>query len=43
MNKYADDTTLFCDDTGTPADENILILELCKINSTPGSLQINYF
>ena len=29
---HADDTTLFCDITGTPADENLLILVLCKIN-----------
>ena len=29
---YADDSTLFCDITGTPADEHLLNLELCKIN-----------
>ena len=32
MIMYADDTTLFCDITGTPADEIFLKLELCKIN-----------
>ena len=32
MIMYADDTTLFCDITRTPADEHLLNLELCKIN-----------
>ena len=29
---YADDTTLFCNISGTPADEHLLNLKLCKIN-----------
>ena len=28
---YADDTTLFCDINGNPADEHVLNTELCKI------------
>ena len=32
MIMYADDTTLFCDITGTPAHEHLLNLELCKIS-----------
>ena len=28
---YADDTTLFCDSNGNPADEHVLNTELCKI------------
>ena len=32
MIMYADDSTLFCDITGTPADEHWLNLELCKIS-----------
>ena len=32
MIMYADDTTLFCNITETPAAEHLLNLELCKIN-----------
>ena len=31
MIMYADDTTLFCDINGNPADEHLLNMELCKI------------
>ena len=31
MIMYADDTTLFCDINGNPADEHVLNMELCKI------------
>ena len=31
MIMYADDTTLFCDINGNPADEHVLNTELCKI------------
>ena len=30
MIMYADDTTLFCDINGNPADEHVLNTELCK-------------
>ena len=32
MIMYAENTTLFCDITGTPADEDLLNLELCMIS-----------
>ena len=31
MNMYADNTTLFCDINGNPADEHLLNMELCKV------------
>ena len=31
MVMYVDDTTLFCDINGNPADEHVLNTELCKI------------
>ena len=31
MIMYTDDTTLFCDINGNPADEHLLNAELCKI------------
>ena len=31
MIMYADDTTLFCDINGNPADEHLLNMDLCKI------------
>ena len=43
MIMYADNTTLYCDINGNPADEHLLNMELCKITDwlTANKLSLN--